>query len=100
MKQTSGCGKEVKQHVEHIVKRIMKQIVKHSTKVVGNKMKNDSGSTCHICCKWRIVTCAANASSLLVTRFLIFLATNGNFVFSKVVSIATGALPFISLNEV
>jgi hypothetical protein len=37
--------------------------------------------------------CAANASSLLVTKFLILSATDGNFVFSKVVGIATGALP-------
>jgi hypothetical protein len=44
--------------------------------------------------------CAANASSLLVTRFLIFLATDGNFVFLKVVGIATGALPFINPNDV
>jgi hypothetical protein len=43
---------------------------------------------------------AANASSLLVTRFLIFLATDGNFVFLKVVGIATRALPFISSNDV
>jgi Zinc knuckle len=35
-------------------------------------------------------SCAASASSLLVTRFLIFSATDGNFVFLKVVGIATG----------
>jgi hypothetical protein len=45
-------------------------------------------------------SCAANASSLLVTRFLIFSATDGNFVFSKVVGIATGASPFINSNDV
>jgi hypothetical protein len=45
-------------------------------------------------------SCAANASSLLVTRFLIFLETDGNFVFLKVIGIATGALPFINLNDV
>jgi hypothetical protein len=44
--------------------------------------------------------CAANASSLLVTRFLIFSATDGNFVFSKVVRIATGASPFFSSNDI
>jgi hypothetical protein len=44
--------------------------------------------------------CAANAPSLLVTRYLIFLATDGNFVFSKVVGIATGALLFINSNDV
>jgi hypothetical protein len=45
-------------------------------------------------------SCAANASSLLVTKFLIFSATDGNFVFSKVVGIATEASPFINLNDV
>jgi hypothetical protein len=45
-------------------------------------------------------SCAANASSLLVTKFLILSATDGNFVFLKVVGIATGALPFINLNNV
>jgi hypothetical protein len=45
-------------------------------------------------------SCAANALSLLVTRFLIFSATDGNFVFSKVAGIATEALPFINLNDV
>jgi hypothetical protein len=45
-------------------------------------------------------SCAANASSLLVTKFLILSATDGNFVFLKVVGIATGALPFINLNDV
>jgi hypothetical protein len=45
-------------------------------------------------------SCAANASFLLVTRFLIFSATDGNFVFSKVVGIATGASPFINSNDV
>jgi hypothetical protein len=56
MKLTSGCGKEVKRHVEHIANRIMKQIVKRSTKHVRNKMKNDPESTCHTRCRWRIVT--------------------------------------------
>jgi hypothetical protein len=45
-------------------------------------------------------SCAANASSLLVTRFLIFSTTDGIFVFSKVIEIATGAFPFINSNEV
>ena len=45
-------------------------------------------------------SCAANASSLVVTRFLIFSAMDGNFVCSKVVGIASGALPCMSSNEV
>jgi hypothetical protein len=64
MKQTSGCGKEVKRHVECIVKRIMKQIVKCSTKHVRNKMKNDLGSTCHTRCRRRIITMDRQIHSL------------------------------------
>jgi hypothetical protein len=45
-------------------------------------------------------SCAATAFSLLVTVFLIYSATDGNFVFLKVIGIATGALPFINLNDV
>jgi hypothetical protein len=63
MKQTSGYGKEVKQHVERIVKQIMKQIVKRSMKHVRNEIKNDPGSTCHIRCKWRIITMATEKDS-------------------------------------
>ena len=43
---------------------------------------------------------AANASSQLVTRFFIFLATDGNLVFLKLVGIASGASPCISSKEV
>ena len=45
-------------------------------------------------------SCAANASSRLVTKFFIFLATDGNLVFLKLVGIASGALPCISSKEV
>jgi hypothetical protein len=48
----------------------------------------------------RASLCAANASSQLVTKFLIFSATDENFVFLKVVGIATEASPFISSNDV
>src|ERR1700678_343341 len=55
-----------------------------------------------ICSAIRLLSnlCAARASSLVVTKFLIFSVTDGNFVCSKVVGIANGASPCISLKEV
>ena len=48
----------------------------------------------------RANSCAASASSRLVTRFFIFSATDGNLVFSKLVGIASGASPCINSKEV
>ena len=55
-----------------------------------------------ICSAIRLLasSCAANASSLLVTRFFIFSATDGNLVFLKLVGIASGASSCMSSKEV
>ena len=48
----------------------------------------------------RANSCAASASSRLVTKFFILSATDGNLVFSKLVGIASGASPCMSSKEV
>jgi hypothetical protein len=73
MKQTCGFGKEVKRHVECMVKQIVKQLVKRLMKQIISEMKRQP-QTCYVHRKPWIVTHLLHTSLLLcLLLFLLFL---------------------------